>query len=563
MYTRIFDELSDGDEDARKVALECFRWMLYAKQPPSLEILRVAVALLESPHTAEDLKVCLPSGEYIVEECRNLLQLGKFRDLAFIDPVHFSFLEYLENLPIDKLQGNFWIPLTDKHDAESVLACRCIQWLLLALPEELSPNNIDDVHWHLSYPMEYFDKHAISASKGTTTPSANLLVSVDQLLNADVGKLNSLVECRMWQTHGLQDIDEALSRDYLLWMSDLYLIPGLSSRWIELEIPKYALHFAVWFRPGDLQRLISNDRCVDELNYHQRTPLDCASAKGCLASVDTLLRAGARLEANSWRTSPLGLAIQNDHVELAKMLLEAKANTCISPDLEDHSPLMMATSLKMVQLLCEVYDFDVHATDRMGRSVLGYYVGDEEPDRHITATEATRILEYLISQGADPYAKSKAGMSLLDYAACRADGDKPLKFLLQSYPKLIEKEAHEWTSLHWACRQGNSQAAKILLEHGSQIKTVTTLQPPQSWSPYQILIHNREDLRSFDESTTYALGRLEKIGLGAGQSPGAQIEYGSLEIAETRGQSSCFLCGNSVHVCDDVLLLFFFQGYDY
>jgi ankyrin repeat protein len=142
------------------------------------------------------------------------------------------------------------------------------------------------------------------------------------------------------------------------------------------------------------------------------------------------------------------------------------------------------------------------------------------------------------------------------------DGDKPLKFLLQSYPKLIEKEAHEWTSLHWACRQGNSQAAKILLEHGSQIKTVTTLQPPQSWSPYQILIHNREDLRSFDESTTYALGRLEKIGLGAGQSPGAQIEYGSLEIAETRGQSSCFLCGNSVHVCDDVLLLFFLQGYD-
>lgn len=555
MYTRMFDEISDSDEDTRKVALECFRWMLYAKQSPSLEVLRVAVALLDSPETAEDLMTHLPPGEHIAEECRNLLQLPNLEILGptSISPIHFSFLEYLENLPLDELRGNFWKPLADKRNAESVLACRCMEWLLLALPEDLKETDVFDAYVHLSYPTKYFDEHAKCAINGPAESSAVLLTTVDRLLGADVGKLDSLVKLRLmrmplgrWER--ALEVDGAFSRNYLLWISNLHLIPGLSSEWLELEIPKYALHFAVWFRPEALQRLLSNSHCVDEVDSRQRTPLTYACAKGCSTSVDALLRAGARLDADSWRTSPLGLAIQNDHFELVETLLKSKRDIYVLSDIEGLVPLMMARSLKVVQLLCEAQGSNIHATDRLGRSVPSYYAGVEVLDRFVPSTEAPRILEYLINLGADMYARSKAKMSLVDFAACRVNGDESLKFLLQRDPKLVDSEAHEWTPLHWACRQGNAQSAKILLEHSSNTKKVTTLQPPQSWTPYEILEHYRAFPREFDESTTYALGRPREFEISLDLPSGEQIDYSSLEIIESRRKPECTLCAMPVYV---------------
>jgi hypothetical protein len=548
MYTRIFNEISGGDEGARKVALECFRWMRYMKDLTSLDDLRVAVALLESPCTTEDLRSRLPPGDYIVEECRNLLQVidpGTSR--ASIAPIHFSLLEYLQNLPMDNLRGNFWMPLNDKHDAESVLACRCMEWLLLALPEHWKQKDAVAVDTYLSYPTKFFDKHATSAIDGSCESPAKLLASINRLLDADVGKLDSLVKLRLMQTplgraEDGRNINRALSRNYLMWTSDLYLVSGLDSEWMELEVPTYALHLAVWFRPRELQRLLSNGHCVDEVDPYQQTPLSYACAKGCLASVNVLLRAGARLEADFWQISPLGFAIENNHFDLTKMLLKAKANIRIRPDTDGHIPLMMATSFEMVQLLCEAHDFDLDATDRVGRSILGYCVGVDTPDRHVEPTEATRILEYLIDRGADVYAKSKARMSVVDYAVCGVDGSEPVKFLLQHDPKLFDREPNEWTPLHWACRQGNSRTVKILLEHGSQVQKVTTLRPPQSWTPYEILMHYCDTPRGFDKSTTFALGRPKEIRGSTGLVSGEQIDYGSLETREICGHCMCSLC---------------------
>jgi ankyrin repeat protein len=554
MYTRILDDIASGDKYAPRVALECFRWMVYAKQKLSLDDMRVVVTLLKSPVTAQELMSRLSPCEFILEECRNLVHLsetGIFN--KSIDPIHFSFMEYLQNLPLDKLQGDFWISLADSRDSENFIACRCIEWLLLALPEHWELADTFAAYMHLSYPTKYFDRHALCASSGSLGPPSNLLATVNRLLRADVGKIASLVKLRLMRMPmGMgregRKFDEALSQNYLLWTSDLYLIPGLSSEWLELEIPKYALHFAVWFRPGGLQSLLSKGHYVDELDTCQRTPLSYACAKGCLTSVEVLLCAGARPDANSWRKSPLGLAIQNDHLELTRFLLKVKVNILIGSDPEGHVPLMMAASLRMVQLLSEACDFDLNATDCVGRSILGYYVGITGLERRITPTEATYILGYLISRGADMYAKSMAGMNLVDYAVCRADGGEPLAFLLQRDPKLIAQEIEEWSSLHWACRRGNFRMAEILLEHGSKANKVTTIQPPRDWTPYDILEHYGEDLREFDESTTHALGRPEKIRLSANPLSLEQIDYGSLQATNLRRRVECSLCAMPVFV---------------
>ena len=136
-YTRVLNDIAGGDKRARKIALECFRWLVYAKQPLSVEVLRVAVALLKSPRTARELASRRPPAEYILEECRNLVQLSELGwPDEIVTPIHFSFLEYLQNLPVEELQGDFWDSLADNRDSESILACRCMDWLLLALPDD-------------------------------------------------------------------------------------------------------------------------------------------------------------------------------------------------------------------------------------------------------------------------------------------------------------------------------------------------------------------------------------------------------------------------------------------
>lgn len=404
----------------------------------------------------------------------------------------------------------------------------------------------------LSYPTKFFDKHAKSAFTGSDKSPTNLLASVNRLLHADNGKLVSLVKLRLMRmplgkAKEGRDFDEALSQNYLLWTSDLYLIPGLDRQWTDLGIPKHALHLAVWFRPEKLEKLLSDGHDVDELDVYQQTSLSYACEKGCLASVEVLLQAGARLDADCWRNSPLGLAIQNDHLELTKLLLKAKANVSILSDTEGHVPLMMAVSLNMVELLCEAHDFDLDATDRVGRSILGYYVGFQLP-RNIAPTEVTRILEYLINRGADMYTKSKAGMNLVDYAVCRSDADESLKLLLQLNPSFIEKETHEWTALHWTCKEGHAQMAKLVLEHGAEAKTIATLQPPRTWSPYDIYIHYGQELRHLDETTENALGRSEETYVSADPLPGEQIDFSSLEVTELARHVRCFLCAMLINV---------------
>jgi hypothetical protein len=559
MYTRILDEIAGGDERVRKIPLECFRWMMYAKEPISLDDLRVAVTLLKSPITAQELMSRLTPGDYIVEECRNLIRLSKSgRFDERVDPIHFSFLEYLQDLPLEKLQGGFWNPLTDIRDSESVLACRCIDWLMLALPNNWEHSEIWATYTHLSYPTKFFDKHAVDAISGSCKAPADILGGINRLLTADMGKLAYLVRLRLMRmplgrsSEG-QEFDEALSRNYLLWTSDLYLIPGLNSAWKGLEVPKHALHLAVWSRPDELQKLLSNGHDVDELDGCQKSPLSYACTKGCLATVEALLRAGAKIDASSWQNSPLGLAIRKDHLEIAKALLKANANVCFQPDIEGRFPLMMAASLEMVQLLCDVHNADIHATDRSGRSVLGHHVGNTPLDVYVDSIQRTRILDYLINRGADMSATSKANMSLIDYAVSGTYGIESLRYLLQRDPRLVEKAAHQWTSLHWACKGTFPRSAETLLRHGSKAKKVTTVQPPRSWTPYEILKHYHQNYSWFDKSTIDALGGPEEIRADIDLLPEEHINYDSLTAKTYPTHLLCSLCAMQVEVCDKAL----------
>ncbi|KAH0372470.1 hypothetical protein KCU65_g993, partial [Aureobasidium melanogenum] len=555
MYTRIFDEIANGPVQARNIALECFRWMMYAKAPPSPHTLEVAVALLEQPLTEEDLKLGLLPIEYILEACRNLLRLPSIDDLIkgqyHVAPVHFSFLEFLQNLTSNGSQSDFWAPLMDSRDAHSNLTCRCVDWLLLALPEYRNLPALSKLSIDLEYPAKFFDKHAVCATSESSKPPMNLLTRINNLLGATNEKIVSLMRVRLTlmlsRSAQTLNFDEALSKDYVLWTSDLHLVPGLEIDWAKLAIPQDALHLAVWFCPGKLDYLLSNGHCVNELDGNGRTPLWYACDKGDKASVEILLRAGAIISTNIGGLSPLALAVEKDNLDIAKILLQADTSSSVLLGFHGETLLMMVKSFEMVQLLCESYNSDVNATDSTSRSVLSWFVGSRKS--LLPPAKKIQIVDYLISRGADLFARSKAGMDCFDEAVRMNPNSELLEYLLERNPNLAEREAHEWTPLHWACRYGNLRIAKILLEHRQEAKKVTTIQPPQSWTPYDLLVHFEtygidEQLMpdGLDDSILYALGRSKEAGLDIRLQEDL-INYEQLLVEEDPEEYvGCYLC---------------------
>lgn len=100
---------------------------------------------------------------------------------------------------------------------------------------------------------------------------------------------------------------------------------------------------------------------------------------------------------------------------------------------------------------------------------------------------------------------------------------------------------------------GNWRTVKLPLEHGMEVKSVTTLKPPRSWTPYDMLVH--PNIRKFlgsdgsDEPILHALGKPKEAGMGS-RLPEDHIDYDQL-VAEDipRGFNVCGLCCTPVQVC--------------
>ena len=106
-----------------------------------------------------------------------------------------------------------------------------MDWLSVALLEKWDYSNVVAAYLDLSYPIRFFDKHAVRATGADLTSPSRLLVSTNRLLGVDPRKIAALARFRLISTplgqQALgQTFDELISRNYLLWTSDLYLLPG-------------------------------------------------------------------------------------------------------------------------------------------------------------------------------------------------------------------------------------------------------------------------------------------------------------------------------------------------
>ncbi|THZ83652.1 hypothetical protein D6C84_04762, partial [Aureobasidium pullulans] len=526
MYERIFDGIAARSLGDREIAMECFRWVLYAKKSIYADFLLPALALLGSPSaTLQELESKELAPAYVSEACGNLLSIDEWSE---VKPIHFSVDEFLRKV-LFKRVGGYWKDLVDEHQADFVLACRCIDLLLLADIGSRSGNSV--------YAAKNFDTHVLGSIDGSADLPPGLRTRIDQLLSTDDRRLRWLLKFRR-----VYEVDhsEPLSSSWLVWATELCNIPSLKTIWPNLARPKNALILAV--HHGDnsvLDLLLSEGLDIHETDRNSWTALTYASFYNNKPAIDLLLQRGAITDMSKVCTGMLHLVVIRDNIELARRMLAAGADVNEVEPPNCVVPLMLVETLAMARMLCEEFKADLKINDARGMNAL-FHLQAAPFDDKITA-----IFEYFVKQGADVTATTPIGMNILDHAVQLSLGKK-VKFLLQHYPKLANKRENEWTALHWACQDSPiMDNVKELICHGINASTITTTHPPGSWTPWDISMHYSTDWTFQEcENEIHGLGgptTSQTVALVAGDGPSVDVAVADYNEIDRPGCDMCEL----------------------
>ncbi|THY50486.1 hypothetical protein D6C99_04777, partial [Aureobasidium pullulans] len=527
IYARIFDGIAAQSLGDREIAMECFRWVLYAKESIYGDFLLPALALLgSSSATLQELESKKLVPAYVSEACGNLLSIDEWSEVKLI---HFSVDEFLRKVLLST-SGGYWKDLGDRHNAEFVLACRCIDLLLLA--------DISSRSRGFAYAANNFDTHILGSIDGSADLPPGLRTRIDQLFGVDDGRLRWLLESRSVYE---DEHTEPVSSSWLVWSTKLCNIPSLKTIWPDLASPKNALLLAVGHGEiSVLELLLSEGLDIHETDRSGWTALSHATYHNNQPVIELLLQGGAIADMSKAGTGVLHLAVSFDNIDLTRKLLIAGADVNGVEYVRSKTPLMHVQSLAMARMFCEEFKADPKIDDARGMNALFHLRGTPFDDM-------TAIFEYLVKQGADVAATAPIGMNILDHAVQQRWGFEKVQFLLKHYPQSASKREKEWTALHWACKHSIPSVDNVreLICHGVNASTITTTHPPGSWTPWDISIHYSSDWTFKDcENEIHGLGgptTSQTDAFAAGDCPSLDVAVADYNEIDRLGCDMCEL----------------------
>ncbi len=210
------------------------------------------------------------------------------------------------------------------------------------------------------------------------------------------------------------------------------------------------------------------------------TELFSAVISGGLDAVKKLVDGGANIDAKAeggW--TPLMVATEKGHAEIAFFLLEKGANPNVVAEMRHSTPLLIASRYKRFN-----------------------------------------IATALIQKGADVNALETDGTSSLLWAAENGDIETA-RMLISSGAKLeIADNNIDFTPLMWAVNTGNMEMASLLIKSGASPNTPTSyLRTPLMWAAQknmadmaEFLINSGAEINAKDKKGRTALGLAEAEG---------------------------------------------------
>jgi ankyrin repeat protein len=209
--------------------------------------------------------------------------------------------------------------------------------------------------------------------------------------------------------------------------------------------------------------LRANPAALRETTYGGRTPLFLAVRHGHPAAVQLLLAGGADadapLDGEGW--GPLHEAAAAGHAAIARLLLAHKADVHARLEGSDRTPLHLAAGrghAGVVRLLLEK-GANIDFEDQTGRTALF----------HAVEAGHEAVARLLLGRRANPRTGPRQGVPPLHAAVSTGRSGLVLALLRAGVsPETRVRETGE-TALHRAAREGQVEAARLLIDRGARI----------------------------------------------------------------------------------------------
>ncbi|KAJ5071740.1 ankyrin repeat and protein kinase domain-containing protein [Anaeramoeba ignava] len=277
------------------------------------------------------------------------------------------------------------------------------------------------------------------------------------------------------------------------------------------------LHTAILQNQDDIAKIILEKSLVDinPTNHQQITPLHLCSKTGNSVMIGELLKFGANPNLlDSENQTPLGIAIQNGHIQVIFMLLTSQTKIPVNLNIQDskgRSFLMLAIKKHQIETakLLIKKNSNINLNDKEGNNALHYAIEEEQaeilqnliekgievkptadkiPPLHlcIKFNKNLGCFKTLLNSGLDVNLTDHKGNTTLHYAVMFS---KP-KFL--SWIQLISTNidafnSNGWTALHLAAGNGQILSLKFLITKGAKIDC----QNDQQKTPLHLASSNR------------------------------------------------------------------------
>ena len=175
------------------------------------------------------------------------------------------------------------------------------------------------------------------------------------------------------------------------------------------------------------------------------------------------------------KSTPLHLALQRGHMEVARLLVEHGADATAQDD-QGWTPLHWAVKEGNMDLACLLIENGAKATaqDNDGWTPLHWAM----------LGGSVNISHFLVKHGADLTAQDSDGLTPLHWAVKEGSVDLT-RIFVENGADVAVKDNYGSTPLHWAVLKESVDLTQLLAEHGAD----PTVQDIHGWTPFYWAVH--------------------------------------------------------------------------
>lgn len=212
------------------------------------------------------------------------------------------------------------------------------------------------------------------------------------------------------------------------------------------------------------------------------TPLQAAAKKGCLRSVELLLSAGCDVKVTTLNETAISAAVEGRNPDILRRILDAGCPADIDSQAADSSPLHLAVEqnhLECLEILLAA-GCDIHQkADKMLVTEELEQFPEVNPLHYATILNHPNQVQALLAAGADPGVKDGSGKTALDWA--RQKSLPELVSLLAIVTVETEPDADE--TLLLAAESGTLNQVKEALENGASLECRDARTQTKNYTP--------------------------------------------------------------------------------